>query len=131
MKKKIILLISFLSILSVFLFYAIKQNVKINFSSIGSIGLVALPSPPNQKILTGQTDIKQLETLLNGIKKKYQLRFSNPKGWVIMIKVQGNFILISEGYMIIYGDYYSISSQDEMKVIDFYTSLDIKEERYP
>lgn len=130
MKKKILIYLSLFVVLTIALFYSIKSNAKVNLSATDQITIVSLLSPPQQKILTKQTDIDQLRELLNGIQRKYQIHLKNPKSWVILIKADNQEILISEGYMILHGDYYAISSQDEMKVIDFYNSLDLMQKTY-
>jgi hypothetical protein len=130
MKRKAFVFLSVIIIAAMLLFYGVKSDAKVNLNSNNQVTMVSLLTPPQQKVLTRSADIDQLQTLLNGIRRKYQLRLHNPKNWVILIKTDDETILVCEGYMILHGDYYTISSQDEMKVIDFYNSLDLTQKTY-
>jgi hypothetical protein len=130
MKRKVFFFMLVIILSSSVLFYGVKSSAKVKLESIDQVTMVSLLTPPQEKLLTKRTDIDTLQNLLNSIQRKYQLRLNNPKSWVILIKSVNGDILISEGYMILHGDYYTISSQDEMKVIDFYNSLDLTQKTY-
>lgn len=100
-----------------------------NTSKIEMVSMVTQPSPPNFKEITGQFDIQEIIAELNGLSLKRKI-FSGEKGWQMLLKFNGNEVVIMNNSIKINRFWYT-ADKDLFQIFKaYYDKFDYVEQFY-